>query len=195
MHRMSEWKLKTTPGSSWVPSLCSNHWVLLPFSSSSHHNLSPSQSSFAQGCLTFCVDSGHLQGCSALHLWYTARVTTSFLFPFFGDQFQSSPHSRTCLASVFGVALCRPSLLPSPPLQSAALFICYLQSPTMPLRPCLSFKSRLESFHHAASAWKDAYIFFLLLALDLWPLSGLLAWPLTAPAFPNIRFIAIPKVL
>lgn len=162
MYRMSERKLKKTPGSSWLPSLCSNHWVLLPFSSSPSTTFLPtSQSSFAQGCLAFHVDS---------FLWFSPHsipdtqqgVTTSFLLPFFGDQFQSplptpDPTSQTCVASVFVVSLCRPSPLPSPPPQSAALFICYLQSPvhffpTVPLWPCLSFKSGLESFRHVASA-------------------------------------------
>lgn len=56
-------------------------------------------------------------------------ATASFLFPFFGNLFQSPPPQPTCVASVFVVGLCNPSLLPSPPPQSAALFACSLQSP------------------------------------------------------------------
>lgn len=119
-----------------VPGLCSDHWLLLPFSSSPSTTSSlTSQPFFALGRLAFLLDSGCLHGSSAFRLRYAAaRSNLVFFVSFLWESFQSPPHGQrvllVCLLLAFAAPACFP-LHPHNPLLFS-LVCCDPQSNSSP---------------------------------------------------------------
>lgn len=151
----NEWvKIKDNPGSSWLPSLGCDPWKRPPLPCSPSTNFfgpTPPISSMRPG------------------------TSTSFLFPFFGHQFQRSPHSQRHVAGAFVGCLC-PRAAPSPAPTICPRCLPYLQSPprsfpTMPL-PLFSLLSAGWTLFITLPQPEKTPIFSAP-SLDLWPLSGL----------------------
>lgn len=131
---------------------------------------SPQTLSFLGPCPPFFIDHGHLTLAIAsnvsLHSVSGTQLADLCCCPCREVSKPAShppPTKPKMYFCVFVAGLCWPSSLLSPTPTICCSFILYLLPPVrlpapppMPRWPCFFFKSRLESFHHIASPWKDA---------------------------------------
>lgn len=173
-------KIKGNPVSSQLPDSCCN---------TRSCRLSPApppQPSFAPGAwLSASILVAYKVTLRAV-LKAQQGAATSFLLPFFGDQFQSSPHGQMRVAGVFVVAFAaRPAALSHP--RNLLLFSFFIRVPvgsfpTMLCGPASLLNPGWNLFITLPQPEKMPV--FLALSLDLWPLSGLPAVASDSPCLP-----------